>query len=216
MPDLVSVNLSLPREVTYRGRTVLTGIFKEPAEGPVMLRSSGLDGDGQADRSAHGGRDMAALAYPVEHYDYWREELPEANLGFGMFGENFTTMGLLEDDIRIGDRFRIGGAEVVVSQPRTPCVKLGIRFGRDDMMERFMASSRCGFYLRVCKEGEVRTGEAVDLIRRSEEGITVAEILHLRLHDVEDRERLGRAVALEALSEKWRKHFQGRLERSPG
>ena len=152
---LISIQVGLPREVNWHGRSVTTGIFKEPIAGPVMLRTLNLDGDAQADLTVHGGTTKAAYAYPLEHYEYWRNELPDMDLPFGMFGENFTTEGLLEKEVNIGDRFRIGDAEVVVTEPRVPCYKLGIKFGRADILKRFLASRRIGFYFAVLREGEV-------------------------------------------------------------
>ena len=147
--QVVSVNVGLPRDVLWKGRTVTTGIFKEPVAGRVQVRKFNLDGDKQADLSVHGGADKAVYLYPVEHYAYWRRELPDMELPWGMFGENLTTEGLLEDGVNIGDRFRVGSAEVVVTQPRMPCQKLAIRFGRSDIIKRFLASGRTGLYVRT-------------------------------------------------------------------
>src|SRR6266481_3896159 len=156
---LNSVNVGLPRTVKWRGNSVTTGIFKEPIKGSVMLRALNLDGDRQADLSVHGGRSKAVYAYPSEHYEFWRNELPGMKLPYGMFGENFTTEGLLEVDVNIGDRFRIGGAEVVVTEPRLPCSKLTARFGRADVVKRFLSSRRSGFYFGVLREGVVQAGD---------------------------------------------------------
>src|SRR6266478_2351379 len=156
---VVSVNLGLPRTVQWKGKAVSTGIFKEPVSGRVALRSLDFDGDRQADLSVHGGPSKAVYVYPAEHYAYWRQELPDMTLPWGMFGENLTTEGLQEDTLQIGDRFRIGSTEVVVTQPRMPCFKLGLRFGRDDMVKRFLASFRTGFYFSVAAEGEVAAGD---------------------------------------------------------
>jgi len=146
---IVSLNVGLPREVTWQGKVVTTGIFKKPVDVAVMLRTLNLDGDGQADLSVHGGISKAVYAYPSEHYAFWRAEFPEMNLPWGMFGENFTTEGLLEEEIYIGDRFRVGEAEITATEPRMPCYKLGIKFGRADIMKRFLASRRSGFYFAV-------------------------------------------------------------------
>ena len=172
---LLSIQVGLPREVVWQRRTVSTGIFKEPVEGPVMLRTLNLDGDRQADLTVHGGTHKAVYVYPSEHYAPWSAELPGIELPWGAFGENFTTEGLLEDRVHIGDRFRIGEAEVVVTQPRMPCYKLGIRFGRPDMPKRFHASGRCGFYLAVLHEGEVGVGDVWERIARIEEQVSVIE-----------------------------------------
>src|SRR6266568_969087 len=150
---ILSVNVGMPKEVSWQGKLVTTGIFKEPVNAPVMLRTLNLDGDRQADLTVHGGVTKAVYAYPSEHYDYWRAELPDVDLPWAAFGENLTTEGLFEKDLRIGDRFRIGSAELVVTQPRLPCYKLGIRFGRMDMLKRFLKSGRTGFYFAVTVEG---------------------------------------------------------------
>src|SRR5881398_3526075 len=146
---LVSVNTGLPRYVTWHGRNVTTGIFKQPVQGRIPLRKLNLDGDRQADLSVHGGEYKAVYCYPLGHYDFWRTELPGKDLPMGVFGENFTTEGLLEDSVHLGDRLSVGSAEVVVTQPRLPCYKLGIRFGRPDMVRRFHKSGRTGFYVAV-------------------------------------------------------------------
>lgn len=152
---LLSINVGLPRVVISDGKPASTGIFKEPVAGRIILRTLNLDGDRQADLSVHGGPTKAVYAYPSEHYEYWKRELPEIKLPWGMFGENFTTTGLLEAELNIGDKFRIGSAIVMVTEPRMPCYKLGIRFGRPDIIKRFLASGRTGFYFAVLQEGEV-------------------------------------------------------------
>jgi len=153
---VISVNVGLPRTVHWKGKAVSTGIFKAPVSDRIRLRTLNFDGDRQADLSVHGGPDKAVYAYPAEHYAYWHGELPAMTLPWGMFGENLTTEGLQEDDtLQIGDRFRVGSAEVVVTQPRLPCFKLGLKFGRDDIVKRFLASGRTGFYFKVVAEGEV-------------------------------------------------------------
>jgi MOSC domain-containing protein YiiM len=156
---LICVNVGLPREVTWKGKTVTTGIFKEPVSERVMVRSLNLDGDRQADLTVHGGADKAVYVYPFEHYDYWRGELPDTELPLGIFGENFTLTRLREEEVNIGDCFHIGTVNLMVTQPRLPCYKLRIRFGRPDMVKRFLASRRAGFYFRVLQEGEVGAGD---------------------------------------------------------
>jgi MOSC domain-containing protein YiiM len=208
---LVSVNVGLPRDVIWRGRTVTTGIFKEPVEGPVRLRRLNLDGDRQADLSVHGGQDKAVYCYPSEHYAYWRDALPGTELSWGMFGENFTTEGFLEDKLNIGDRFRIGSALVMVTQPRMPCYKLGVKFGRDDIVKLFLKSGRPGFYFSVLKEGEVEAGAAIELVARDHNNITVGDIARLYVSEKENTELMGRAVAVEALPASWRNYFSKRL-----
>jgi len=197
----------------HNGEPISTGIFKEPVARRVMVRTLNLDGDRQADLSVHGGRDKAVYAYPSEHYDFWRRELPEMELSWGMFGENLTTTGLLETETNIGDRFKIGSAEVMVTQPRMPCYKLGIRFGRVDIIKRFMVSEHSGFYLSVLKEGEVGVGDEVELIEKSSSSVRVVDVTRLYSSQKHNTELLKRAIATEALPESWRAYFQDRLEK---
>jgi MOSC domain-containing protein YiiM len=208
---IISVNVGRPRLAVWNGQTVSTGIYKTPVEGRVMLRTLNLDGDRQADLTVHGGPAKAAYAYPSEHYGYWRGELPKMELPWGMFGENFTTEGLDESSVNIGDRFRLGDAEVSVTQPRMPCYKLGIKFGRSDILRRFLASGRTGFYFSVEREGEVGAGDEFELIARDRNNVTVADITRLYARDRGDFEALRRAVEVEALPEKWRQHFARQL-----
>ena len=210
---IVSLNVGRPRLVVWEGQSVSTGIYKSPVEGRVMLRTLNLDGDRQADLNVHGGPYKAAYLYPSEHYDYWRDELPGVELPWGMFGENFTTEGLDESSVNIGDRFRLGEAEVVVTQPRMPCYKLGIKFGRMDMLKRFLASGRTGFYFSVEREGEVTAGDKVELLARDKHNVTVADITRLYSRDRKDFETMHRAVEVEALPESWRQHFQQQLSK---
>src|SRR5215203_5847262 len=211
---IISVNIGLPREVSWQGKTVTTGIFKEPIKGSVMLRTLNLDGDKQADLSVHGGVSKAVYAYTVQHYEFWKSELPNMQLPYGMFGENFTIAGLLEETVHIGDRFRLGAAEVMVTEPRMPCYKLGIKFGRMDMLKRFLASGRTGFYLSVEREGEVGAGDEIELLGRDEHNVTVADITRLYARGQGDFELMRRAVAVEALPEKWREHFGRQIARA--
>src|SRR5437773_9008064 len=186
---ILSVNVGLPREVTWQGKVVTTGIFKEPVKTPVTVRTLNLDGDQQADLTVHGGVDKAVYAYPSEHYGYWRAELPGVDLPWGMFGENFTTEGLFEETVYIGDRFRIGETEVIVTEPRMPCYKLGIKFGRSDIIKRFLASRRTGFYFAVLKEGKVKAGDEIELIGRDANNISIADITRLYAFEKDDLER---------------------------
>jgi len=209
--QLVSVNVGLPREVAWHGRVVRTSIWKDPVEGLVHVSSLNLAGDQQSDLSVHGGKEKAVYAYPREHYEYWRRELPATNLAWGVFGENFTTEGLLEPDIRIGDRIRVGSAEFLVTQPRMPCFKLGVRFGRDDMVKRFLRSGRSGFYLAVIREGEVASGNSLEFVGRDEHGVTVADIASLYARDRDNEDLLRRAVDVPALPESWKGYLRKRL-----
>ena len=213
MIKLVSVSVGVPREVRWRGQTVTTGIFKEPVEGRIALRKFNLDGDRQADLSVHGGQDKAVYAYPAEHYPCWQHEFPEAALPWGMFGENFTIEGLLEEDVHIGDRFRIGSAVVMVTQPRMPCYKLGIKFGRRDILKRFLASGRTGWYFAVVQEGEVGAGDTIELISRDNKSVSVADIIRLFFGETDEVEALERAVRSRALPQGWRDYFADRLQR---
>jgi MOSC domain-containing protein YiiM len=191
----------------------MTAIFKEPVEGIVPLRKLNFRGDRQADLSAHGGWSKAVYAYPSEHYEFWCRALPDIKFSWGMFGENLTTEGMLEHAVRIGDRFRIGSAEVMVTEPRLPCYKLGIRFGRNDIIRRFLRSRRTGFYLAVLAEGGVGPGDEVSLLSRDEKALSVADIVRLYAFDKNDMVGLDLAANLNALPESWRTHFQARLER---
>ena len=211
---VVSVNVGLPRTVRWKGRDVTTGIFKEPVEDRVSLRRLNLDGDRQADLSVHGGAAKAVYAYPLEHYAYWRDELGE-ELRFGAFGENLTVEALLpEGQAAVGDRFRVGTAELVVTQPRLPCYKLGLRFGRADIVKRFLASGRTGYYLAVEVEGDVGTGDHVELIARDPARIPVAEITRVYASDRDDRATIERILALDALPDDWRSYFEKQLARN--
>jgi MOSC domain-containing protein YiiM len=215
---IVSLNVGMPREVLWRGRTVTTGIFKEPVKARVALRKQDLDGDGQADLTLHGGEYKAVYCYPVEHYAYWTKELGR-ELPVGMFGENFTTEGMAEGAVHLGDRFSVGTAEVVVTQPRLPCYKLGVRFGADDIVKRFMVSGRSGFYLAVTQEGEVGAGDEITTIARDENKVPVTEIARLyvtKRFAPEDVDSLQRAMQVAALPENWKNYFAERMQKMGG
>jgi MOSC domain-containing protein YiiM len=206
--------VGLPREVLWHGHPVTTGIFKQPIEGRVFLRKLDLDGDRQADLTVHGGEYKAAYCYPLEHYTYWKKELPGYHLTAGNFGENFTTEGLLEDAAHLGDRFFIGSAEVVVTQPRLPCYKLGIRFQSDAMVKRFLASKRSGFYLSVTHEGEVGAGDQIKEVSRDPHHVSITEIIRLYLaknYNNADVEVVRRALQVAAFPESWKEDFRARL-----
>ena len=217
---LISLNIARPRLAVYKGATINTGIFKQPVLGRVMLRTLNLDGDQQADLSVHGGPYKAVYAYPSEHYEYWRRELPDMELPWGVFGENFTTEGLTagfnEDELHIGDRFRIGSSSLMVRQPRMPCYKLAARFERDDMIERFLARGRSGFYFSIEQEGEVGGDDSIELASRNEAGITIAEMNRLFVSDRYNHDLLQKAIATPALPEAWREYFVPRLKALAG
>jgi len=208
---LLSVNVGLPREIEWNGKLVRTSIFKAPVPGRVRVTQLNLEGDQQSDLSVHGGIDKAVYAYPSEHYRFWRKELPGMDLPWGVFGENFTTEGLLEEAVHIGDRFRVGSAEFVVTQPRMPCFKLGIRFDRPDIVKRFLQSGRSGFYFAVLKEGEVTVGDSIELLKRDEHGVTVADVVNLYGRDATNQELLRRVSEVPSLPESWRDYFRKRL-----
>jgi MOSC domain-containing protein YiiM len=207
---LVSVNVGRPRIVLWKGTQVSTGIFKSPVEGPVEVCELNLRGDRQADLGVHGGRFKAVYGYPSEHYAYWRRELPQANLAWGAFGENLTTEGLFETDLHIGDHVRIGTALLQVTQPRSPCYKLTIRFDRDDMVKRFAESNTSGFYFAVVEEGTLQAGNEITIVERDPAAVSVADINHLYYMESRDPELLARAVALEALPPSWREYLSRR------
>lgn len=201
---IVSVNVGKPREVVWKGMTVQTGIFKEPVDGPVAISKLNLAGDKQADLTVHGGSGKAVYAYPAEHYEYWRNELPQVSFSWGKFGENLTTEGLLEDTLCVGDRLRFGSAVLMATQPRMPCYKLDLRFDRDDMIKRFLTSGRSGFYFSVIEPGEVTVGSKVEILSRDPHRVTVVDILRLYLGQTRDPELLLRATNVSALPDNWK------------
>ncbi len=212
---LLSINLSKPKEIIHRGRRVRTGIFKEPVSAPVMLRRLNLEGDGQADRTVHGGIHKAVYLYPFENYQYWKNELNRNDLAYGQFGENFTTQGMTEDQVFIGDQFQIGGAIVEVTQPRVPCYKLAIKMDRPDFVKLFLKSGRCGFYLRVLREGKVKTGERFNRVLTGPQKMSVRQINHLLFFDKKNIEMARRALKIPALEPGWKTLFQ-RMVDNPG
>ncbi len=206
---VVSVNVGLPRTTVWRGELVSTGIFKSPVAGRVRVAGVNLEGDGQADLTVHGGPDKAVYVYPAEHYPYWNARL-EQDLPVGMFGENLTVEGApLEDDVAIGDRLRIGSTEFIVTQPRLPCYKLGIRFDDPQMVRRFLESGRSGYYLRIAEEGYVEAGDEIEWLSRDPAHVPVSEITRLIAHDRRDTEALRRALAVDALPDDLRPFFEG-------
>jgi len=211
---LISLNVALPRLTLYRGVSINTGIFKQPVEGPVELRTLNLDGDRQADLAVHGGPFKAVYAYPSEHYSFWRDELPGTPLPWGMFGENFTTEGLLESDLHIGDRLQIGAAVITLRQPRIPCYKLAAKFHRQDIIARFLRSGRSGFYFSVEREGTLKAGDTFEILSREDSAITIGEMNHLYAQDVYNVDLIQKAIATPALPEDWRSHLAKRLSGS--
>lgn len=208
---LISVCVEQPRQVNWKGKPVMTGIFKQPVNERVIMRSLNLDGDRQADLTVHGGAEKAVYAYPMEHYAYWRQELPDEELPWGAFGENLTIEGLSETSVNIGDRFRIGSAEVMVTQPRFPCFKLNLKFGRDDMVKRFLHSRLSGIYFSVVREGEVGAGDAIELVSRDENNVTVADIVQIYVREANE-DLVRRAIQVTALAASLKDYFQQQIE----
>jgi MOSC domain-containing protein YiiM len=212
---IISLNVARPRLAMYNGSSVSTGIFKEPVTGQVALRTLNLDGDRQADLAVHGGPYKAVYAYPAEHYEFWRQELPGTDLSWGMFGENFTTEGLLENELHIGDRLQIGSARIMVRQPRIPCYKLALKFRRNDILARFLRSGRSGFYFSVEQQGTVASGDSFEFAGREPHAISIAEMNRLFSEDRYNAELLEKAIATTDLPEDWRDYFRKRISGSP-
>ncbi len=212
---LLSVNVSLPKEVPYNGKTIRTGIFKEPVPGRVRLRELNLDGDGQADLVGHGGIYKAVYTYTIENYDYWKRELKRDDFTYGQFGENFTVAGMLEDQVHVGDVFRIGTALVEVTQPRVPCSKLAMKMERPAFLKLFMSSERVGFYFRVLEEGQVGAGDVLERVKVGPEQMTVREMFHLLYFAKEKREGARKALRIPALSPGWRGSFEEIVGKAP-
>jgi MOSC domain-containing protein YiiM len=211
-----ALSVGLPRDVVWHGRTVNTGIFKEPVTGRLSLRKLNLEGDRQADLTVHGGEFKAVYCYAQEHYDdYWKNEMPGRNLPPGSFGENFTTKSLPESTVHLGDRFSVGSAELIVTQPRLPCYKLGVKFQSDDMVKRFLLSGRTGFYLAVAREGKVAAGDEIQLLAEDPNRVPVAEIVRLYItkrFSAEDVASVRRAAQVRAFPYSWKEYFQERLD----
>jgi MOSC domain-containing protein YiiM len=211
---VVSLNVGLPRNVVWHGHTVTTGIFKQPVDGPVALHTLNFDGDRQADLTVHGGEPKAVYAYPIEHYAYWKKKLPGRDLPPGVFGENLTTEGLLEDQVYIGDKFAIGTAQLVVTQPRLPCYKLGVRFESDDMVRKFLASRRIGYYFAVTREGQIQSGDELILLSHPPNSVSIAQFLELYLAKhwtAADQSKVRRLFDLPSLPDDWKFYFHDRL-----
>lgn len=205
--ELLSVNVSAPKDIEYEGTKVRTGIFKDPVAGRVMLRELNLDGDGQADLMAHGGTFKAVYAYAFEHYATWQSELERDDFSYGQFGENLTVTGMLETEVFIGNTYRIGSALLQVTQPRVPCYKLGIKMRDPKIVKKFMQAQRTGFYLRVLEEGEIGAGDVIELVDTDPLAMTVQQVNHLLYFDKRNIEGIRKAAQIEALSPGWRGSF---------
>src|ERR1700741_4397639 len=213
MGRLLSVNVGLPRDIAWQGKTVHTGIWKAPVEGPRMVRRLNIDGDGQGDLAGHGGEHRAVFVYQIESYRYWQNQLGRKELAYGQFGENFTVEGLADTEVCIGDRYRIGGALFEVTQPRVTCYRVGIRMEEPEMAALLVKHGKPGFYFRVIEEGEVKAGAEIVRIAVGPELMSVSEINSLLYTPGHPRERLERALRIPALSEGWRTSFEALLER---
>jgi MOSC domain-containing protein YiiM len=210
--EVLSVNVGLPRTVEWKGYFVSTGIFKEPVEGRIKVDKLNFEGDQQADLSVHGGPEKAIYVYPAQYYDFWRQEYPEITFKWGMFGENLTVSGLSDDTVNIGDRFQIGTTELVVTQPRLPCYKLGLRFGRNDIIKRFAKQGYTGFYLAVIQEGDIGAGDKIHLLGKDKNEVKVSDIVSLFSSRKRDRAEIKRVIQVEALPDSWKDYFLDRLE----
>ena len=210
---LLSINISKPKPIQYEGKTIRTGIFKEPVSGTVMLREKNIDGDGQGDLRVHGGTYKAIYGYPFEHYTHWQQELQRDDLTYGQFGENLTLEGLLEEKVRIGDVFQIGSTvKLQITQPRVPCFKLAYKMGLPEFPKQFLESRRVGFYFRVLEEGEITAGDTIACIETVPESMTITEIVNLRYFDRDNHEKIARARKLRALSPSWKRDFWRSLQ----
>lgn len=205
---LLSINVSKPKPIQYDGKTIRTGIFKEPVSGTVMLREKNIDGDGQGDLRVHGGTYKAIYGYPYEHYAYWQQELQRDDLNYGQFGENLTVEGLLEEAVHIGDVFQVGSAvRLQITQPRVPCFKLAYKMGLPEFPKQFLESRRVGFYFRVLAEGEITAGDTIARIEAASEPMSITEIVNLRYFDRDNREKIAQARKQPALSPSWKRDF---------
>jgi len=210
--EVLSVNVGLPCTVEWKGRLVSTGIFKEPVEGRIRIDKLNLEGDQQADLSVHGGPDKAIYVYSAQYYDFWQHEYPEITFKWGMFGENLTVSGLRDDTVNIGDHFQIGTTALVVTQPRLPCYKLGLRFGRNDIIKRFAKQAYTGFYLAVIQEGDIGTGDKIHLLNKDKNEVKVSDIVSLFSSRKRDLAEIKRVIQVEALPDSWKEYFLERLE----
>lgn len=204
---VISVNVGKSRTLEYKGRPVTTGIYKEPVSGSIRMKTLTLDGDEQADLTVHGGPDKAVYLYPVEHYPYWREQYPDIEMPWGMFGENLSAEGLLEDEVNIGDKFQIGSAKVVVTQPRMPCYKLAMKFDRNDIIKKFLVSGCSGLYFKVLDESDIQAGDEINVISKDENKVSIKDIVRIYAHDLQDKGVIERATRVEALPEGWKEYF---------
>jgi len=213
---LVAVNVGLPRDVQWRGRTVHTGVWKRAAEGRRMVRTLNIDGDGQGDLAGHGGPHRAVLVYQLDSYEHWRQHFGHHDFEYGQFGENLTVEGLSDDEVCIGDQYQIGGALFEVSQPRVTCYRVGLRLGQPQLPALLVSHGRPGFYLRVLREGEVGAGDRILKVATGPEQMTVAEVDALLYLPGHDRRDVARALRIQAMSPGWRESFEAVLNADEG
>jgi MOSC domain-containing protein YiiM len=211
---IVSVNVGRPREIEWGDKRTLTSIFKSPVATRVAVRKHNIDGDQQSDLTVHGGADKAVYGYPAEHYEFWRAELPDAELGWGAFGENLTTRGLDDAELSIGDIVRIGTARLMVTQPRIPCFKLAARFSRADMVKRFAAARRPGFYFAVVEEGLVGADDTIEIVDPATDRMSVRDLFDLYFTKTPDLAILRHTLALRGLAEVWRSEISAILTKA--
>ena len=212
MPVLLSVNVGLPRDVPWQGKTVYTGIWKQPVAGPAMVRRLNIDGDGQGDLGGHGGEQRAVLVYQIESYRHWQRHFGRDDLSYGNFGENLTVDGLADADVCIGDRYRIGAAEFEVTQPRVTCYRVGLRLGEPRLPALLVSHHRPGFYMRVIKEGQIEAGNEIVKTRTGPHALTVTDADALLYLPGKDQDKLRLAVRIPALSPGWQQSFRDLLD----
>src|SRR5947208_8154739 len=216
LPQLLSVNVGLPRDIQWNGRTVHTGIWKDPVAGRRRVGKLNLDGDGQGDLAGHGGEQRAVFVYQIDSYRHWERELGRDDFVYGQFGENFTVKGLADDEVCVGDRYRIGTATFEVSQPRFTCYRVGLRMDDPRIPALLVSHRRPGFYLRVLEEGEVQAGDEILKLASGPEQMTVAEVDALLYLPAHPRQQLRRALRIPALSPGWQASFRALLDGEPG
>ena len=208
MPSVLSVNVGMPKNVAWEGRTVFTGVWKFPVDGPQMARRLGIDGDGQGDTVGHGGEQRAVLAYQIDSYRYWQQHFGRDDFTYGQFGENLTIDGLDDAEVCVGDRYRIGDAEFEVTQPRVTCFRVALRLGEPDLPALLVSHRRPGFYLRVITEGSIQAGDQIIQTRSDPRGLSVADIDGLLYLPDRDSAKLRLAVQIPALSPGWQQSFR--------
>jgi MOSC domain-containing protein YiiM len=212
---LISVNVGLPVKVKFGNEIVTTGIFKKPVDKRTYLKKLNLEGDKQADLTVHGGPDKAVYSYPYEYYDFWKREFPDISFNWGMFGENLTTEGLFESQVNVGDIFQIGSSHLVATQPRMPCYKLGVKFGRMDIIKKFLKSEKSGIYFKVIKEGEIGVNDNINIIKKDNNNITIKNIVELiKKDDKENTILMEKAVKVKDLPSGWKHYFLEKLSHS--